>query len=320
MRRCLAIACLLLSVSLTAAELSKTSMLREYKSADAKYAKADAVLNRVRFATANLKRAKGYIRDLEAVIQRYPRYEYKAEAYYFLGVNRKFAHDYTGAVEAFSHALNLKPELAQRAPIDAFIKTSRFEHRAIMIPRFAWGALAIVAVLGVFLAVKGRAWEHVNRRSMVFAAGCFLVWLIAFFVLSAINTTSQVTGLESYPKPVLVNTTLGTIGDAPFRGILGFGSAAVALSILFSLASSQVSSRAKRHAVNIAASLVASIALMTLCYMRFCYRTAGHIEGTAGGRMNIQIKDIVRREDIPDEMLKLYDEEFRNKVLEDRKK
>jgi len=303
-----------------AASQPRTNILAEYKSGDSRFAEADAVLNKVRMATVNTVTALQYSEEIEHMLHTYPDYPYKAEAYYFLGLNYKIAAEYSAAKDACEMALKLNHGLEDTTPVKSFIKGAIFELRAIWYPRYAVIAILVVLLGGVLIMLKSTESPKISVRYLKFSLITVVLWAALFIGISLVNTASSVTHVADYPQPTLINTTIGTIGSAPLAGIFVFGAIGIIALLFFVFTTSTVQSVASRKIVNVSAAIIVSTSTMVLCYMQFCYRNATFIwEGKLhSSRMNILVKDLVWRNEIPDEMLELYDEGFRAKVLESR--
>ena len=145
------------------------------------------------------------------------------------------------------------------------------------------------------------------------------LWCIIFFVIAYLDTPSSVPGLEEYPKPVLVNTTLGTMGAHLLWSVFWYGTSCLGVSLLISAAGAGLK---KKHRLP---AILSGIAVFSICTMLLCYFETAYLRGTVvredsllNRRMNILEKNISWPREIPDRMLPMYDEDFRKKILEKR--
>lgn len=310
---------LILYSSVTASDSSQ-GILRKYETKSTTYTKANTLLNTVKLKTASRSTAQKYIRELEDVIRKYPDYPHLAEAYYFLGVNCQFAGEWNKAINAFSTALELNPALANQTPIQSYLRTSREHYFSEKIP--LWLRIGIVLFLIFFIAlgIYFKSWEHLQPRVVAAWGGGFVLWMAVYAWAAFLDTPEHVPGLESYPKPVLLNTTLFTEGSEPLKMVFWYGTAAFFGSLLILCSCLGLSKSKKRVGISIVAVLMFSACCMALCYMQTCYMRGETV--TRGGvfkwRINIMARNISFVNEIPDKMLPLYDEDFRNKIIKRR--
>lgn len=299
-----------------AGELDRTSILAEYDSGEERFRNADRTLNEARLATSDPARARRRIAELEAILETHPDYPHRAMVHYFLGLNHQFLGNQGRAAAAFEAALQGRPDLAGRTPIMAYLDMARRRNFADTAPRYLLVALALllaISVVPLFRADLGRVpWR---RLGLVFGIALLLWPAIALLVPLVLGRPT--TGIETYPKPTLVNVGLGQTGDAPLRSLLVYGFGAIGATLLVSAGSSAIRSRPWRQAAMAGGALLAGGLVMSLFYVQRCYGRSRY--DPQGTRLVFLVKDIAWKKEVPEEMLPLYDEDFRNKIIEARK-
>jgi hypothetical protein len=304
------------SAAARAAELSRTSIVAEYDSGQERFRGADRALNEARLATSDPARARQRVARLEAVLESHPDYPYRPMVRYFLGLNLKLLGEHGRAAEAFEAALEGRPDLAHRTPIMAYLRLARQREFVERAPRFLLAALALlllVSVLPLFRADPSRVpW----RRLGAIYGPAALLWPALLLVLPPLAGTPA-TGLEGYPRPALVNTGLGQLGDGVLRSLLGYGLAAILAAALVAIGASLLRSRPRRAAATVAGGLLAAALVMALFYVQRCHGRASY--DARGRRLVFLVKEIAWKHEVPEEMLPLYDEDFRKKIVEARR-
>jgi tetratricopeptide (TPR) repeat protein len=312
-----AVGCLFAAVHAPAAE-RESGLLREYKSENVAYRRADEILNEVKFATSNPQKARARIDQLKQFLGEYPDYPHRYAAYYFLGMNYQLVGEYGKATDALEAALKLNPELADEMALDKRVATLKKRHFAETAPKILiFVVLGLLALGALPMLRKARALVPWRRLIPVYAAALVL-WLLAVWLVPVLLGRPDVSG-EGYPKPTYVTYRLGQVGDDRLVGLMAYGAGAVAAAFLISVSFAGVRSAAAGRGLSLALIVLTTGSLMALYYVRNWH---GQAEvDPSSGQMTVLIKDISRMHEVPDEMLSLYPHErFRKRILEAKKK
>ncbi len=306
--------------TLIAEDLSK-GVLRKYETESSKYEKANALLNMVKLKTASREKAQTYIRKLEEITTQYPDYPYLAETYYFLGVNCQFAGEWKKAVYAFLTALELKPSLINHTPIQSYLKTAREHYVSDRMPALLRMMIVVLLIFFILAGLYLKSWQRIQFKSVAAWGLCLLLWLAIFAWAAFWDNPDSVSGLESFPRPVLLNTTLLSEGSAPLLSLFGYAFAAFLGSLLILCSCLGFTNRIKGLGISICGVVLFSTCCMTLCYMQTCYMKGEAV--TRGSicewRIHLMVRNISFVNEIPDRMLPLYDEDFRKKSFKNVK-
>ncbi len=288
-----------------------------YRSADPRFAEADAVLNEARLATANAVAAEARIAKLEGVIERFPDYPHRAMAEYYLGLNCQVLERYDQAAKAFAAALRDKPELEFKTSIMSYLDTARRRRFASRASLGLIGVLALALVMALWRLSRADSADIRWGRTIAPFAGALVVWA-ALVLLVPMLLGPPAKGLEKFPTPTLVGFRLGQLGDGPLRTLGWYGVFAILAALPVVAAASRLAGAARRILLGALGVLVVAGSLMGLFTLRYCWGQSQYDAGS--GRINFLVKDIATQADVPDEMLPLYDPEFRERIIQNRKK
>jgi hypothetical protein len=298
--------------------LSARHILEKYDSGEDKYQEADAALNAARFVTYSPEKIPVRINKLKLMLQQYPKYPYRAEMYYFLGVMEQNQKNYSGAITAFQKAIELNPDLKWMTPAEDYLKVLHKKWQKLWFPRYALMVLAAVIIIGIIIALANRKNLKFNRKMVWKFTLLPILWCIFFAISGLIKFPVDKAQLSSFPKPVMVYMRLVDTGSAPLWLLGLFGLIAVILSMLFALATSGLQKKFLPYLLNFLLSASASIAIMVYFYMTFCFNAsleAGQDAGWLSKRTVFLIKELAFKYEVPDDMLHLYDERFRKEII-----
>jgi len=92
--------------------------------------------------------------------------------------------------------------------------------------------------------------------------------------------------------------------------------AAIGIAFIISLASTTVKDKSIRVVLSFCGAIIAAGMVIGLFYFKTCYGQAKSISS----RQVFLVKDIAWKEEVPDAMLPLFDEDFRKEIIAARKK
>lgn len=284
--------------------------------ADPRYAKADAVFHEAKSNMGDAATAQQRIAEIKAVLKEFPDYKKRAALLYFVGLNEQTLGHYEEAASAYEQALQEAPQLATKTPIMAYLKTAK-NHTFIRMTNIVLIALLIAALLPALwrLTLKDSADIVWGRIFAVYAAAT-AIWVGVVFLLPSLYGTLS-TGLENFPKPTLSNFKIGQMGDQPLVDLLAYGIGAILASLPIVAAASRVKKPPTRIGLTVIGFVVVTGSIMGLYGIRHLFASASFSPGK--DRLVFMIKSIDSPGKVPDEMLPLYDEHFRQRILDSRK-
>ena len=287
-----------------------------FKSDDPKYAEADALLNEARANLGDAASARQRITRLEAVLAKYPSYKYRADAFYFVGLNAQFLGATDQAIQAFESALRTEPEIADETPILSYLRAAKNQTflRVANILLLVLLAAALLPALARLTHADAATlpWKRLFTVYAITAVGWTALVLLIPTLLGALKS-----GLDPFPKPVLSDYRLGQIGDTPLRALLGYGLGAILATLPIVAATARIPRPGLRRALTLLGVLAVIGAMMGLYDIRHLYVNARYQNETR--RMVFLVRSVDSMQDVPDEMLPLYDDKFRQRILESRK-
>ena len=277
---------------------------------------ADIALNEARLHMGSVESAAERVKRLEALVTRFPDYPYRADMLYYIGINDQMLQRYDEAIAAFEAALRAEPDIAKETPIVSYLKALKgrtFTKRATTI------------LIALLLTSLGLALWRLTRadpallwgRLVACYAATTALWAALVYFLPAWLGQPR-TGLELFPKPVLSNFGVGQMGDAPLRALLLYGAGAILATLPIVTALSTLKKRPARAILAVLGVATVAGSIMGLFCLRYCYADARYDAGSK--RVFFMIKNIATKEDVPDEMLPLYDKDFRQRIMTERHK
>jgi len=284
--------------------------MQSYDSNDPQFVAADELMNQCRLATCNPAQAELRIEQLQNLLATQPDYPHRGMTWYFLGMHQQQLQQYGAAVSSFKQALYADPQLLNRTPIQHYImrcKRQDITQRGPVIATAIAGTLLLLALIVVLAKPPpGRVWR---RTSLVYGGGLAL-WLL-LVVLVPVAFGPVVSGTGDFPQPVYIGHQLQQPGHQVLWQLLTYGSLALIASALVSLAASRLSARNRAPAA-IIASLVVIFLILGSGYLRHWHgRFSIH-----DGQVVFLVREIAWKQDVPDEMLPLFDEDFRNRIIQ----
>lgn len=281
-----------------------------------KYPAADSIFRIARTSMKNEQNAPEFIAALERTIAKYPDYPMKGYLLYYLGLNARTKGDFPKATHAFEEALKAKPEIAYRTPIVSYLKTAKNGALLRMINIVCIAVLLIILLPSLIsLAHKSAADLPWSRIFTVYAVALSL-WAITALLLPRLYGSLAIEpGL--YPKPTLSNASIGQIGDASLRALLGYGLFAILATLPVIIAASRIKTGTVRTSVSSIGVIAVVCSLMGLYSARHIY-TDSRYDGKSN-RFVFFIESITDPDKIPDVMFPLFDKKYREHLLEERK-
>ena len=288
----------------------------EFKSENPAYREADAVLNEARTHMGSADSAAARAQRLESMAAKFPDYPYRADVLYYAGLNYQMLKQNEKAIAAFEAALRYEPDIAKETPIQSYLKT--LKSRTFVQRTNALLLVLLVASLALALGRLLRADVTLPWGRLVAMYGLTIViWMSLVMVLPGLLGAAR-TGLAAYPKPVLSNMCLGHMGDAPLRALLWYGAGAILATLPIMTAVATLRSRSARVLLSVLGVVAVVGAIMGLFGIRYCYADAQVDRGS--NRILFLARIITTKEEVPDEMLPLYDKSFQQRVLASRHK
>ena len=288
----------------------------EFKSENPAHREADAALNEARMHMGSLESAAERVKRLEGIAAKFTDYPYRADVFYYIGINNQMLQRYDEAVAAFEAALRTEPDIAKETPIVSYLnalKGRTFTKRAsAMLIALLLAALAL-AFWRLTRADASVLWGRLSATYVLTLA----FWTALVFFLPTLLGQPR-TGLAPFPKPVLSNFCVGQMGDYPLRALLLYGAGAILAPLPIVIAVSTLQRRSARALLTVLGVLAVAGSVMGLFGIRYCYADARYDAGSK--RIFFLIKNIASKEDVPEEMLPLYDKDFRQKIMESRQK
>lgn len=287
----------------------------EFKSDNPAYRPADDALNEARLHMGSVESAVERVKRLEAIAAKYPDYAYRADVLYYLGVNNQMLMRYDAAIAAFEAALMAEPDIAKETPIVSYLRTLKGR----TFTRQASATLITILLASLALAfwrlARSEAAVPWGRLSVVY--GLTLAFWAALVLLVPVVLGQPLTGLDPFPKPVLSDSHLGQLGDTPLRALLLYGAGAILATLPIIVAVATLTRKPARALLSGLGVLAVAGSIMGLYGLRYCYADTQYDAGSK--RVFFLIKNIATKEDVPDEMLPLFDKDFRKKILESRR-
>ena len=288
-----------------------------FHSDDPKYADADATLNEARANLGDNAAARQRITRLQGVLARFTDYKYRADVFYFIGLNAQYLGENQQAVAAFESALRTEPEIANETPIVAYLRAARSQV-FLQLGNILLLVLLATALLPALLRLTcaDTALLPWKRLFAVYAVTA-VVWIALVFLLPALLGALK-SGLDPFPKPVLSDYRFGQIGDEPLRALFGYGLGAILATLPIVAATARIARPGLRWALAVLGVLAVISALMGLYGIRHLYVSARY-PGSCS-RVVFLVRSVDSMQDVPDAMLPLYEDDFRKRVLESRKR
>ncbi len=288
-----------------------------FKSDDPKYADADEALNEARANLGDAASARQRITRLQGVLARYADYKYRADAFYFIGLNAQYLGENKQAVDAFESALRAEPEIANETPIVSYLRAVKSQVFLQVANVLLLVLLAAILLPALLRLTRADAATLPWKRLFAVYAIAAVAWTALVFLLPALLGALK-SGLDPFPKPVLSEYCLGQIGDEPLRALLGYGLGAILATLPIIAATARISRPGTRRALTSLGVLSVIGALMGLYGIRYLYVNARY-QGDSR-RVVFLVRSVDSMQDVPDAMLPLYEKDFRQRVLESRKR
>ena len=288
----------------------------EFKSDNPFYRPADDALNEARMHMGSVESAAERVKRLEAIAAKFPDYAYRADVLYYLGVNNQMLKRYDAAIAAFEAALRAEPDIAKETPIVSYLTTLKGRTFTRQASATLIALLLTSLTLAFWRLTRTDAPVRWGRLSSVYGLTLAL-WTALVCFLPALLGQPQ-TGLDPFPKPVLSDACLGQLGDVPLWALLLYGAGAILATLPIVVAASTLKRTPARALLAGLGVLAVAGSIMGLYGIRYCYADTRYDAGSK--RVFFLIKNIATKEDVPDEMLPLFDKEFRKKILESRQK
>jgi len=287
----------------------------EFKSENPKYHEADVALNEARTHLGSVTSAAERVKRLEGMVAKFPDYEYRADMLYYVGINDQMLQRYDAAIAAFEGALKAEPDIAKETPILSYL-TALKGRTFVQQTNVGLLVLLVVSLLLAFgQLMRVNAAIPWGRLILVYGA-CVAIWVAIVLVLPLVLGQPR-TGLDPFPKPVLSDIALGQMGDAPLRALLWYGAGAILATLPIMVAVATIRRKTLRLLLSMLGPLAVVAAIMGLYGVRYCYNDTRY--DREGHRIFFLVKNIATKEDVPDEMLHLYDKSFQQRVLASRK-
>jgi len=279
------------------------------------FPEADKALLEARVNLGDADDASIRIARLERMIDKYPDYPYRADLYYFIGLNAQLLGNDRKVVRALEAAAKADPAIADGTPLRGYLRTAKARTlRATMTT-----LLAAVLILCIVFALSqlgrpGTAALPWQRIIAVYAVTIGIWTLIAFFAPLVYGPLKA--GLEKYPKPILSNYLFWETGTGALRALYAYGAAAVLATLPVIAAAAHLRKKAVRSIATVIGVIAVIGSVMGLYGMRNLFAKATFDGPTH--RLVVFIKSIDSVDDVPDAMFKLYDKNFAKRVMEKR--
>jgi len=295
----------------------KTQKLVGKLSNDPQFAAVDSVLKEAQVHMGDEKLARKRIDALHAMITHYPHYPLRAQLYYFLGLNAQILEDYHEAQDAFESALETDPSLKHTTPISAYLAKAR-RHNLVLFINIVLIVILLAALIPALANLISRndialPW---GKISMAYALA-LLLWISIIFVLPMVYAPSP-DGLDSYPKPRLLNFSLGHIGDGPLEALLLYGCIAIVSTLPLVIAPGLIRAGKRGVVLKVCGICMVLGSVMGLYGVRYLY-TDSRFDGKHR-RFVFLVKSIDTMLDVPEEMMPLYEKSFADRIRAAKKK
>lgn len=280
-----------------------------------KYPEADSVFRAARKSMKSERNAPEFIAKLEQTIAKYPDYPMKGFLLYYLGLNARTNGDFSKAVKAFEEALKAKPDIAYKTPIVSYLKTAK--NRALLrMIYIICSVLLLMALIPSLIGLTQKNAAELPWRRIVTVYGVTLaLWAaIAFLLPRLYGSLAIEPGL--YPNPTLSNVSIGQIGDASLRALLGYGLFAILATLPIIIATTRIQKQTLKTIVSVIGVMVVIGSSMGLYSTRHIYTDSRY--DSESNRLVFFIKSITNPDEIPDVMFPMYDEKRRAHFLKNR--
>ena len=278
---------------------------------------ADVVLEEARSNMGDAAAVRQRIERLQSVLDRFINYKYRADLYYYLGLNEQTLGEYDKAIQAFEAALRTEQQIAVKTPIVSYLKAAK-NRTLIRTTNIALIVLLIATLCPALWRLlredaASLPWKRLFFLYLITVAAYSAVILLLPIALGPVHS-----GLSSFPKPVLSNFRMGQIGDQPLLALLGYGIGAILATLPVVAAASRLRTPVMKYmAAGVGAGLVVG-SVMGLYGIRHLFLNAQY--NRAEHRLVFLVKSIDSMKDVPDEMLPMYDDNFRKRILDKRSK
>jgi tetratricopeptide (TPR) repeat protein len=287
-----------------------------FTSDDPAHLSADIVLNEARANLGDAAAVRQRIARLEGVLARFPDYKFRADAFYFIGLNAEALGEHERAVHAFESALQVEPGIANETPILSYLRAARSHTFRRAADGVLLALLAAALLPALFCLLRPDAADLPWRRLFAVYGAALAVWALLVALLPVFAGPLRI-GLDPFPKPVLTNFRLGQIGDGPLRALFGYGAGAILATLPVVAACARMRCPVGRRVLTGLGTVAVLAAVLGLYAVRHLYVNARFQR--EGARLVFFVRSIDSMKEVPDAMLPLYDEKFAKRVIEARK-
>lgn len=287
-----------------------------FKSDNPLHAPADIVLNEARANLGDAASARQRIVRLEDMLARFPDYKYRADAYYFVGLNAQLLGENDRAVRAFEDALRAEPGIADETPIASYLRAAKGRTFLRTANVALLALLAVVLLPALWRLTRADGATLPWGRLFAVYVGATAAWIALVYLLPG-ALGSPHAGMDAFPKPVLSDFRLGQIGDEPLRALLAYGLGAILATLPIVASTARIRRPGLRRMLTILGVLAVVGTLLGLYAIRHLYVNARYQADS--NRLVFLVRSIDSIKEVPDEMLPLYDKDFVRKIQESRK-
>ncbi len=302
---------LILIILLSSLDSFGKTIYEEYQTT-AQYADFDHVMNQVRFPSSDRETMRVYVEELEDAIEKFPDYPELSSAYYFMGWHNFKLKKYRTSVNNFAQSKELKPSLVDKTPINRYISRMGDVIRRQNSILLSSGVILVWLVLIGALLLHGIKKKALTKKALggVFAGVVLGVITVAGWF--SIDTSASADGFEGlYVAPTLVRSTLFQLGATPLIILAIY---ALFASIITSIATFAATVFPKlRILFSLATALIVGSSLSVLYYQYYGLNADRTGTGTFK-RMSYPEAPIDLHKDVPDEMIKMYDEKVQTLI------